>query len=501
MFRKVGLIILDGVGINPNKVGNAFALAKTPTLDHLLGNYSYCTVQTSGVAVGLPHGQPGNSEIGHLNIGAGRTLQSELSRINNDIENSQFIYNTNFQKTLQLVQKRHSKLHVIGLTSYGGVHSNLTHLLRILNICGTKGIKTVAHIIGDGRDVSIGSIAYDIQEIQNLDIEYGETVKIGTISGRYYAMDRDQNWDRTRKTIEAMIQTGPSYENMESYMAKCYSEDDATDEFIKPAYNKLAPDCKLEKDDVVLVFNFRQDRVRQLCHMFKKSKVFKEQSPVWDLNLALVTMVQYDGIDADLVLYPPQRPNNTLGEVIADAGLKQLRIAETEKYAHVTFFFDGGKEKDLPGEDKILIPSPKDVATYDLKPQMSALEVTDKLIENMDKYDFVLCNYANPDMVGHTGKLEPTIKAIETVDSCLAKVVARAREIGMTLFITSDHGNCDKMLDKGKPFTSHTTAPAFFICTDLSIRLHDGNLNNIAPTILKYMELTKPREMDKKPLY
>ncbi len=296
-----------------------------------------------------------------------------------------------------------------------------------------------------------------------------------------------------------MMHVGPSFDNVETYLASQFSEHQITDEFVIPAHN-IAKDTKIEKNDIVIIINFRQDRVRQLAHMFKKSDLYKETSPLWDLNLTLVTMVQYDGIKSDIIIYPPKTYPNTLGQVVADAGLKQLRIAETEKYAHVTFFLDGGKELKLKNEDKIMIPSPK-VATYDLKPEMSAIELTDKLVSVMDNYDLIICNYANCDMVGHTGKLEETIKAVETVDKCLKRVIDKAQEIGMTLFITSDHGNCDTMLDhKGKPVTSHSTAPVFFISTDKRLILNDGALYNIAPTILKALKIKLPKEMDKRPL-
>ncbi|MBQ0045840.1 MAG: 2,3-bisphosphoglycerate-independent phosphoglycerate mutase [Mycoplasma sp.] len=501
MNKKVGLIIVDGVGLAPKSNANAVSLAKTPTLDFIHMTFPRCQLQASGVAVGLPHGQPGNSEIGHLTIGAGRTITSELVRINSDIDNNQFIYNPNFQKAIALAQKKHVKMHIIGLCSYGGVHSYLTHMQRILTECGNRNVKTVAHIIADGRDCDPGSIAYDIKDIQNIDVQFGEIVKIGTIGGRYYGMDRDKNWDRTKKAIDAMMQVGPSYDDLENYLADQYASGTMSEEFLIPAYNKQAPDVKLGKGDIVFIFNFRQDRVRQLAHLIKKSKLYDEPSPAWDLDLTLVTMVKYDGIDSDIVIYPPNYPNNTLGQVISKAGLSQLRIAETEKYAHVTFFFDGGKELDLPKEKKILIPSPK-VATYDLQPEMSANEITAQLLDNMDKFDVVICNYANCDMVGHTGKMDATVKAVETVDACLKQVIDKAREIDMTLFITSDHGNCDKMIGKdGKPFTAHTIAPVNFVCSDTNISLHDGGLANIAPTILKYLELDIPKEMDKKPLF
>lgn len=491
--KKIGLIILDGIGMAPASAANAFSKAKHPTIDNLLREYPNCLLQASGPAVGLPEGQPGNSEIGHLNIGSGRIVKSELVRINEDVDHNQLIYNPNLHKAILLAKKKNVNLHIIGLASFGGVHSHIIHMLRILTHCGNSNVRTVAHVISDGRDCQIGSIAYDIDEIMQVVDQY-PNVKIGTVGGRYYAMDRDQNWDRTKKAIDAMMHVGPSFTNPKDYLADDFAINGHTDEFVLPAFNKNEPDTKLQEGDVVFFINFRQDRARQLCHMFKRSPIYKEESPLWKLNLTLVTMVQYDNIPADIVIYPKEKLTNTLGKILADNGLKQLRIAETEKYAHVTFFFDGGIEQSYKGEDKILIPSPK-VATYDLQPEMSAKLITEKLLANMDKYNVVICNYANCDMVGHTGKMDATIKAIETVDTCLAQVVAKAKAIGMTLFITSDHGNCDRMVDNGKPVTAHTTAPVFLVCTDKQVKLKNGALKDIAPLILNYLEIYIPKEM------
>jgi len=497
--KKIGLIILDGLGISDNKHGNAFMLAKHPNIDKLLKTCPYSILQASELAVGLPKGQMGNSEVGHLNIGAGRTIKSPLVKINDDIADGNFVKNKNLIKAIQTAIDKNVKFHIVGLTSNGGVHSQLSHILETVKLAGKMGAKTVLHCISDGRDTPTNSFIKDVPSIIKI-VDSFDNVQLGTIGGRYYGMDRDQNWDRVNFEIRAMRLEAQRFTNPIQYVQQCY-DNNITDEFIAPAMNDLAVDCKLEKNDVVFFANFRPDRARQLCHCIKKSKLYKCDSKLWDLDLTLATMVQYDGIDADIVIYPPELPTNTLGKVLETNGLKQLRIAETEKYAHVTFFFDGGKEYDYKGETKILVPSPK-VATYDLKPEMSAYEVCDKLLVNMDKNDVVICNFANCDMVGHTGSMDATIKAIQAVDECLGKVVEKANEIGMTLFITADHGNCDNMLTKDdKPCTTHSLAPVFFICTDKSIKLTNGSLANISPTLLKYLDIEKPKEMDKKPLF
>lgn len=497
-MKKVGLIIVDGLGVNKSKHGNAFALANTPTFDNLLSNYPCCLLQASELAVGLPIGQMGNSEIGHLNIGAGRTIRSELVRINMDIDNNKFESNPNLLKAIELAKTKNVKFHIIGLTSDGGVHAQLAHILKVIDLCGKKKVKTVLHCITDGRDSDVKSFGRFLPLIK-IALANNRNVALGTIGGRYYGMDRNQNWDRIQKHLDALNHKSKSFDSAYDYVMDSY-DNNVTDEFIIPAYYNKQENM-LEKNDVVFFANYRPDRARQICHCFKKSNLYTYKSNLWDLNLTLVTMVKYDGIDSDIIIYPPEEYNNTLGKVLEDNNLKQLRIAETEKYAHVTFFMDGGREIDYKNETKILVPSP-DVATYDLKPEMSANEITEKLISNMDKYDIFICNFANCDMVGHTGNLQATIKGLETVDNCLNKVIQQANKLGFTLFITADHGNCDTMLDSNnKPITTHSLNPVWFISTDKNLKLKNGSLANIAPTILKYLGIKKPKEMNKESLY
>ena len=496
--KKIGLIICDGLGWSKNKKENAFYLAKHPYIDKLLDTCPYSILQASELAVGLPKGQMGNSEIGHLNIGAGRGVKSELVRINEAVETGNMVSNENLLKAIEIAKQANTKFHIIGLTSTGGVHSQLNQILEVLTICGKAKVNTVLHCITDGRDTPTNAFIKDLKAICKL-IDSYDSIQLGTIGGRYYGMDRNQNWDRIQKHIDALVGKSISFTDPHKYISDSY-EQNITDEFIVPAKNAMGTNIKLDKNDVVFFANFRPDRARQLCHCIKKSKLYKQTSELWDLNLTLVTMVKYDGIDSDIILYPPEDYDNTLGKVLANNNLKQLRIAETEKYAHVTFFLDGGKEVDYKNETKILVPSPS-VATYDLQPEMSAYKITDKLLANIDKFDVIICNFANCDMVGHTGDMKATIRAVETVDECLGKIVAKAKQIGMTLFITADHGNCDQMILDNKPCTTHSLAPVFFISTDTNLKLKDGSLGNIAPTILKYLDIDKPIQMDKEALY
>lgn len=500
MNKKVGLLILDGIGVNKEKKGNAFFFAKTPTIDKLLKTCPHCLLEASGPYVGLPKKQMGNSEVGHFTIGMGRTILTQLEKINHDIEDKNFFKNKILHDIIVNNNKTNSKLHIMGLFSNGGVHSHLSHIDALLEFCINNKIRTVLHCFSDGRDVGTNEFYKDLEHIIKKIIKY-PFIQIGTIAGRYYAMDRDQRWDRVQSTIDAIMHTNRanSFSDPLAYVKSQYDKK-IFDEFIQPAFNTKASKTTLEKNDWCFFINFRPDRARQICHLLKKSNLYQVKSSLWDLNLFLITMCNYDRIAANAIFYPPQKITNTLGEIIASNNIKQLRIAETEKYAHVTFFLDGGKEFNYPNEEKILIPSPK-VVTYDLKPEMSAYEITDTLIKNMDKFGFFVCNFANGDMVGHTGKMQPTIKAIETVDKCLEMIVKKAQEANYTLFITADHGNCDVMLDKNNQVcTTHSLNPVFFISTDTTLHLENGSLANIAPTILKYFKIKIPKEMAK-PLF
>lgn len=500
MNKKVGLIILDGVGVNKEEKGNAFFLAKTPTIDNLLQTCPHCLLETSGPCVGLPKNQMGNSEVGHLTIGTGRIILTQLEKINHDIKDKSFFENKILQGIIDNNNKTNTKLHIMGLFSRGGVHSHLSHINALLDFCIGNKIRTVLHCFSDGRDVGINEFYHDLEQVIKKIAKY-PFIQIGTIAGRYYAMDRDQRWDRIQNVIDAIMHTSKvnCFNDPLEYVKSQYDKN-IFDEFIQPAFNAKAVKTTLEKNDWCFFINFRPDRARQICHFLKKSILYSVKSSLWNLNLFLITMCNYDKITANAIFYPPQKITNTLGEIIANNNIKQLRIAETEKYAHVTFFLDGGKEHNYLNEEKILIPSPK-VATYDLKPEMSAFEITNTLVKNMHKFGFFVCNFANGDMVGHTGKLKPAIKAVEAVDKCLKMIVEKAKEENYTLFITADHGNCEVMLDKNNQVcTTHSLNPVFFISTDKTLQLKDGTLANIAPTILKYFGIKIPKVMTK-PLF
>ncbi len=493
---------MDGVGLNPQKKDNAVAMAKTPTLDELVKNYPNTTLNASGEFVGLPKGQMGNSEVGHLNIGAGRVVYTGLSLINNDLEKGIFYQNQGFLNAIDHAKKNNSKLHILGLCSDGGVHSSLSHILALIDLAHKNGLSPILHCFADGRDVAPKSLVNDLPIILNkLNSCNG---KLATISGRYYAMDRDKRWERIDLAYKAIIgESNNSFDDPLKYVNDSYANG-TTDEFILPAFNKAysKQEIVLEDNDAIIFANFRPDRARQLSHVIFGSNYYDYKSESRKNNLYFVTMMNYEGITPSCVAYPPLSLKNTFGQVIADNNLSQLRIAETEKYAHVTFFFDGGKEINYPHEQKILINSPK-VATYDLKPEMSAIEVTDKLLPQMDNTDIIIVNYANGDMVGHTGNIEATIKAVETVDTQIARIFEKAKQTNTTLFITADHGNADVMRDeKGNPVTKHTTNPVPFIVTDSSLSLlqERGALCDIAPTILRYLKINIPCEMTGKVL-
>lgn len=500
-MKPTMLIILDGFGIRESKVGNAVKLAKTPTLDQLYKNSPHTEIFASEEYVGLPHGQMGNSEVGHLNIGAGRVIYQNLTRISESIKSGEFFKNPEFKRAIDEAKKNNSKIHLIGLVSKGGVHSHFDHLLALIRLMADEGMeKTYIHAITDGRDVSPHAALDDIKELQEEIKKIGRG-KIATISGRYYAMDRDKRWERTKKYYDDLVTDADFIdEDILSYIKSSY-EKDITDEFLLPA--KFVKNSEIEDGDSVIIFNFRPDRVRQITRALVDDdfKGFEREK----IHTTLVTMTDYDEtIKNKFVAFKDEIPRDTLGEILEKNKIKQLRIAETEKYAHVTFFFNGGRERPFEGEDRVLIPSPK-VATYDLKPEMSANEVTDAVIEKLreDKYGAIILNFANTDMVGHTGDLQAAIKAVETVDRNLGRILKILKEKDGVAIITADHGNCEYMIDhEGNPVTSHTTnpVPVFLFNKDVKLR-SGGALCDLSPTILKIMGIEKPELMTGQSLF
>ncbi|AIY80441.1 2,3-bisphosphoglycerate-independent phosphoglycerate mutase [Clostridium botulinum] len=500
--RPVMLMILDGFGIAPKSEGNAVSLAKKPNFDRLVANYPTSQLQASGLEVGLPEGQMGNSEVGHLNIGSGRIVYQELTRITKAIKDGDFFENESLMKAMTNAKNNNSALHLMGLLSDGGVHSHIEHLRGLLKFAKKEGIQNVyVHAFMDGRDVAPSSGKEFVEKTEAMMAEVG-IGKIATISGRYYAMDRDNRWERVELAYNALVLgEGETANSAVEAMEKSY-HDNKTDEFVLPTVvlENGDPTATIKNGDSVIFFNFRPDRAREITRAIndKVFDGFKRET----LNLTFVTMTQYDKtLEGVEVAYKPQTLANTLGEYVSSKGLNQLRIAETEKYAHVTFFFNGGVEKENPGEERVVIPSPK-VATYDLKPEMSAYEVTDELLNRLDsdKYDMVILNFANPDMVGHTGVIPAAVKAIESVDECLGKIADKMLEKDGCLFITADHGNAETMIDfsTGNPFTAHTIDPVPFvwIANDTEGKtIKDGKLADIAPTMLNQLGLEVPAEM------
>ncbi|MEG6584913.1 2,3-bisphosphoglycerate-independent phosphoglycerate mutase [Dendrosporobacter sp. 1207_IL3150] len=501
------LAILDGWGIGKDTDPyNAIAQAQTPHMKLLAEMYPATTLTCSGEAVGLPEGQMGNSEVGHLNIGAGRIVYQELTRITKAIREGEFFANDVLVNLIEKTKASNGALHLMGLLSDGGVHSHNQHLYALLELAKNYGLSRVyVHAFLDGRDVPPSSAREFIQELETKIAEIG-VGRIATISGRYYAMDRDKRWERVEKAYAALVyRTGEQAISAIQAVEQAYSQGQ-TDEFVLPTVIEGCGDCGIKNGDGVFFFNFRPDRARQLTRVFvdKAFDGFERKSGFMPLHFA--TMTQYDETLDVSVAYKPQYLKNTLGEIFAEKGLKQLRIAETEKYAHVTFFFNGGEEKPSQGEDRILIPSPK-VATYDLKPDMSALEVTDKAIEAIKsgKYDLIILNYANGDMVGHTGVFPAAVKAVSVVDTCVGRLVDAMRDAGGITCITADHGNAEVMVDSvtKEPFTAHTTNTVPFIMVSeqyRSAKLNSGILADIAPTILGLAGIEAPVEMTGKSL-
>lgn len=491
-MKKVVLCIMDGVGIREESHGNAVRVANTKILDNLIKYYPHSLLEASGTNVGLPEGQMGNSEVGHTNIGAGRVVYQPLELISNSIRSKEIYDNENINEVINHVKQNNSKLHLLGLLSDGGIHSHIDHLFGLLDLCASKGLKEVyIHIFTDGRDTLPTSGINFINKLEKKlnDLGIG---KIASVSGRYYAMDRDNNWDRIRKSYDVIVNgLGRVTPNVEEYINNSYNEG-ITDEFIKPVV--VNREGIISNNDGIITFNFRPDRLRELFKAITNPG-FNEFPHKTFKNIKLVTMMPVSNEVICTNAFNHQKLDNTLGEYLSSKGVKQLRIAETEKYAHVTYFFDGGIEKQLNNCDRILVPSPK-VATYDLKPEMSAYEITDKLLEIIDNYDVVILNFANGDMVGHTGNFDATVKAVEVVDSCIGKIYDKVMELNGVLVVTADHGNSDYMLDDNDNIiTSHSTSLVPFIITDTSYTLKNGKLADIAPTILDIMGIDIPNEM------
>lgn len=491
-MKKILLCIMDGVGLTKEKKYNAVYNAKTPVLDKLWDKYPNCLLEASSTYVGLPKGQMGNSEVGHMNIGAGRIVYQSLELINSKIKDKSFYDNIEFLKVINHVKDNNSKLHLIGLLSDGGVHSHINHLFALLDLCKKEKVKDVyIHIFTDGRDVSPTSGIKYIEALEKKIKSIG-LGKIASISGRYYGMDRDNRFDRVKKSYDVMTTPGEVKDAKKGW--KESQKNGVTDEFIEPF--RACDNGYITDNDGIIFFNYRPDRVRELASILTNDK-YEAFDRKKINNLKVVTMMKV----TDTVLCPNafelEKPQNTLGEYISSKGLSQLRIAETEKYAHVTYFFDGGIDKVYENEKRILVPSPK-VATYDLEPQMSANMITASLVKEItnNHEDLIVLNFANGDMVGHTGDYNAAIKAVETVDSCIGKILDNISLDEYTLIVTADHGNCEVMKNKdGSINTSHTTNVVPFIVTDKKLKLTNGKLGDIAPTILYLMGLDIPKEM------
>lgn len=499
MRNPVALIILDGWGINESKEHNAVMAANTPNFDRLSKEYPKTTIKASGLDVGLPDGQMGNSEVGHLNIGAGRVVYQDLTRISKDINDGSFHEKEVLVKACQNVKKNDSNLHIMGLLSDGGVHSHINHVKGLVQMAKKNGVdRLYLHAFLDGRDTPPQSAIGYIEEIQK-EMEAVGVGKIATVSGRYYAMDRDNRWERTKLAYDALVHgEGLTAESAVEAVENSYEKDEV-DEFVKPTVILEAgnPVGKIKKDDSIIFFNFRPDRARQLTRALtdKEFKGFERDYFKTDYVCMTTYDETFDNVD---VAYEPISIENTLGEYLSAQGKTQLRIAETEKYAHVTFFFNGGVEVANDNEERLLINSPS-VATYDMKPEMSAFEVTDALLKELDKdkFDFIVLNYANSDMVGHTGDFDAAVKAVEAVDTCLGKVIEKLNEKNGKAIITADHGNAELMEDEnGNPMTAHTTNIVPCIVTDPSVELKEGGkLSDLAPTLLDLMNIKQPAEM------
>lgn len=504
--KPVMLLILDGWGyrekITPD---NAIENGNTPNWHKLLATYPHGFVETSGLAVGLPEGQMGNSEVGHTNLGAGRVVMQDLPKIDASIKDGSLAKREVLQDLIAKLKANGGVCHLMGLMSPGGVHSEQSHMVALAKILAAAGVKVAVHAFTDGRDTPPASGAEFVAEFEK-DIAGLKNVKIATVCGRYYAMDRDKRWDRVEKAYNAVaLAQGEKYANAADAIKASYAQG-VTDEFIVPC---VIGDYKgIENGDAVLVANFRADRAREILYALgdKDFDCFARQKVLELSDCVGITEYSVDHRRFMKTIFPPEQLTNILGEVVSQNGLTQLRIAETEKYAHVTFFFNGGEERKFDGEERILIPSPK-VATYDLKPEMSVYEITEQLVEAIEnqKFDMIICNFANGDMVGHTGIMEAALKAVAAVDDCLGKVVAAIKKVGGVLLVTADHGNVEKMVDEntGQPYTAHTVGKVQLILVNDASGvkgLHDGCLADVAPTMLELMGLQQPKEMTGKSL-
>lgn len=506
--KKVILTILDGWGISCCTEGNAIAGARTPNFTNLSNTYPTTCLKASGEAVGLPEGQMGNSEVGHLNIGAGRVVYQEFTRISKAIREGEFFENPVLLKAFDLASNKSLSVHLMGLLSDGGVHSHIEHLFALLDLAKKYGLKKVfVHAFLDGRDVPPDNALEYVRQLEDRMHEL-DTGRIATVMGRYYAMDRDNRWERVEQAYKAMADgQGVMATSASAAVTQSY-DNKVTDEFVVPAViveDNGKPVAVVGSGDVIIFYNFRADRARELTRAFVEKDFDHFERRKGYLDPHFICMTQYHKDIPAAVAFPPQNLLNTLGEVLADRKLNQLRIAETEKYAHVTFFFNGGIEEPNPGEDRILIPSPK-CATYNLQPEMSAPQVTEKVLEVIakDLYDVIILNYANPDMVGHTGVYEAAVKAVETVDTCLGRIAEAVLKKGNIMIITADHGNAECMLEAGGVHTAHTTedVPFILVSDEMQHRKlrEGGKLEDIAPTILSVLNIPKPPEMTGKTL-
>ncbi len=498
MSKKAVLIIMDGYGLAAPSRGNAVYVADTPNLDRLFAENPHTCLQASGLDVGLPEGQMGNSEVGHTNMGAGRVVFQILPKMTQEIKNGKFFQNPVYLKAIEDAKTNGKALHIMGLMSDGGVHSHLTHVFAMLDMAKQHGLEKVyVHCFLDGRDVPPTSGAGFIKQLKEKCDSLGNA-KIATIQGRFWGMDRDKRWDRVEKGYNAIV-CGEGVQDPDPVHAvEASYANDKTDEFVEPVV--CCPEGQINQGDSVIFMNFRPDRAREMTWALNLENFdgFERKKTVFPLSF--VCTAQYDETLPLPIAYPPEVIENTLGDYVSSLGLKQFRVAETEKYAHVTFFFNGGVEKETEGEVRCLVPSPKEFPTYDLIPEMSANKVCDKVVEAIasDEYGLIVCNFANCDMVGHTGVMEAAIKAVQTVDACIGRIMAEvAKHPDTVLLVTADHGNADCMFDEhtGKVNTAHTTNPVPFVVCEKGITLKPGRLADIAPTILKVMGLQQPKEM------